>query len=562
MRAGVRTMMQRWTWVAIVLVAMLTGAEASPGPAGASLSQRSPDAGDGSLEWLVSGQQKPGAIRDQVSQSDTQTMSGPDSASAGPAPEIPPVEQIAFDPLAFNSWCFNVMANQGSRFGFPNGAARMQASFAMADAAARYVRLGEAAGVEQADLVAFDQDMVVKTASAAERANDGTLTGAERMLHDACMAKGLSGMRSKALYVDPYEHMHKRLWCGDTLTILDQRGKLEGTAEQIADAQVVMGAAEFMRSRVFEFFGVPASDKDMLRMGYLYLALAQVEAFTQSGDRGKFEDDPGTCLGLAPTDLGDNIPDPAQLTPDRPVLTAAGWDYPLSADFRFNAWCYGAMLHITDGNMPADSNLSAAEAEGLIGDLHFRMLREATGLRLNEEALAEMEVESYDQAAYEFSRPLTNAGESPLSYDYESCALAAVDVGALLDVDGLQALIDSRSVPASEPAPAFEPAPDNDFNDTIWCIAGLERVLGSETDREKRSALREGIESLSNRALWLGSKLGLAREVVMGRVTDIKPIVDEEIRERRRDDGRLMIAICLERAFGGYSEEFYDWVEP
>src|SRR5690606_23495858 len=384
----------------------------------------------------------------------------------------------------------------------------------------------------------------------------------ERMLYDACMAKGLIGMRNKALYVDPYENMHRRLWCGDTLTILDQRGKLEGTAEQIADAKVAMGAAELMRTEIFEFFGVPANDNDMLRMGYLYLALAQVEAFTQSGDRGKFEADPISCLSLAPTDIGDNIPDPAQSTPDRPALVAAGCDYPLSADFRFNAWCYGAMHYITDGNMPAYSTLSVSEAEGLIGDLHFRMLREAKGLGLSDDALAEVEVESYHQAAYEFSRPLTNAGESRLSYDYQSCAQAAVDVGAMLDVDNLQALVDSLSAPASDPAPASAPAPDNEFYDTTWCIAGLERVLGSETDREKRSALRDGIESLSNRAVWLGRELGLAREAVMGRVTDIKPMVDEQIDELRRNDGKRMIAVCLERALGGYADEFYDWVEP
>lgn len=554
-------MMLRGTWVAIVLVTMLTAAEAAPGPGTISLPQRPPDVHHHSLEALVPGMEKPGATREQVSQLDSEAMSGPDSASTGAVLDIPPVEQIALDPFAFNSWCFNVMANQGSRFGFPDNEVRMQAAFAMADAAARFMRLGEAAEVEQAALVAYDQDMVVKTASAAERANGGTLIGAERMLYDACMAKGLSGMRNKALYVDPYENMHQRLWCGDTLAILEQRGKLEGTAEQIADAKVAMGAAEFMRTEIFEFFGVPASDNDMLRMGYLYLALAQVEAFTQSGDRGKFEADPISCLDLAPTDLGDNIPDPEQSTPDRPVLTAAGWDYPLSADFRFNAWCYGAMHYITDGNMPAYSRLSVSEAKDLIGDLHFRMLREAKGLGFSEETLAEVEVESYHQAAYEFSRPRTNAGESPLSYDYESCARAAVDVGAMLDVDSLQAMVDSLSASAPEPA-SSDAAPDSELDDIVWCIAGLERVLGSETDREKRSALRDGMESLTNRAVWLGSELGLAREAVMERVTDIKPVVDEQIDELRRNDGKRMIAFCLERAVGGYAEEFYDWVEP
>ena len=554
--------MQRWTLIVILSVAMLAGVEASPGPGDVLPSQPPSGAGYVSSEGFALGQQMSGPIRSEVSQAESQTMSGPANASTDLALAIPPVEQIGFDPLAFNSWCFNLMANQGSRFGYPDDAARMQAAFAMADAAARYKRLGEARGIEGAALIAYDQAMVVKTASAAERANGGTLTGAERMLYDACMAKGLIGMRNKALYVDPYENMHRRLWCGDTLTILDQRGKLEGTAEQIADAKVAMGAAELMRTEIFEFFGVPANDNDMLRMGYLYLALAQVEAFTQSGDRGKFEADPISCLSLAPTDIGDNIPDPAQSTPDRPALAAAGWDYPLSVDFRFNAWCYGAMHYITDGNMPAYSKLSVSEAEGLIGDLHFRMLREARGLGLSDDALAEVEVESYHQAAYEFSRPLTNAGESPLSYDYQSCAQAAVDVGALLDVDNLQAMVDSWSVPASDPAPASEPAPDNEFYDTTWCIAGLERVLGSETDREKRSALRDGIESLSNRAVWLGSELGLAREAVLGRVTDIKLVVDEQIDELRRSDGKRMIAVCLERALGGYADEFYDWVEP
>lgn len=80
------------------------------------------------------------------------------------------------------------------------------------------------------------------------------------------------------------------------------------------------------------------------------------------------------------------------------------------------------MHYLTDGNMPADSSLSVANAENLIGDLRFRMLREAKGLSFSDDMLAEMEVESYHQAAYEFSRPPTTAGQLPLSYDYASCA--------------------------------------------------------------------------------------------------------------------------------------------
>src|SRR5690606_9484143 len=128
---------------------------------------------------------------------------------------------------------------------------------------------------------------------------------------------------------------------------------------------------------------------------------------------------------------------------------------------------------------------------------------------------------------------------------------AAVDMGSLLDVDKMQSILDELQAPQ----------PDAEFNDAVWCLAGLERVLGSETDREKRSALKQGLESLSNTAARLGRDLGLSGEKMMARLTEMKPVVDAEIRSRRRDDGKLMIAVCLERGLG-YSDVFYDWVDP
>jgi hypothetical protein len=139
----------------------------------------------------------------------------------------------------------------------------------------------------------------------------------------------------------------------------------------------------------------------------------------------------------------------------------------------------------------------------------------------------------------------------PLSYDYQDCTRAQVNVGELLDVDSLQEMVDGF----------LAPAPDADFNDAVWCLAGLERVLGSETDREKRADLKEGLQSHSNMAARLGRELGLSGETMMARLTEMKPVVDEEIRSRRRDDGKLMIAVCLERGLG-YSDVFYDWVDP
>lgn len=548
-------MTKLWSLVIILLTAIPTTVEAARFSDGLMQIQGLVDTQDETRGWLGPGQDQQTVPREKVSQLDTQTVLSPDPAPQKAQQSISSVDEIAFDPLAFNSWCFNVLANQGSRFSYPNDTARMQAAFAMADAAGRYARLSKATGIEGAGLVAYDQAMVAQTAPIAKRASNGTLTGAELALYDACMANGSHGTRIKALYVDPNGGMHERLWCGDTLTLLNQRGLIQGGAEQVAHAQLAIRAAELVQTQVLEFLGVPPTDQNTLRMGYLYLALVQVEAFTQAGDRGKFEADPSICLGLAALELADDQSHPPQPISDRPAITAAGWDYPLSAEFRFNAWCYGAMHYLTDGNMPADSNLDVAEAESLIGDLHFRLLREAKGLGLSDDILAEMEVESYHQAAYEFSRPLTNAGQFPLSHDYESCTRAEVDIGALLDVDDLQALVESWSNPPSETMP------DSEFTDTIWCIAGLERVLGSETDREKRAALKEGIESLSNRAAWLGSERGLSRDVVMARVAGMQPTVDEEIRDLRIDDGKLKIAVCLERALG-YSDEFYDWVDP
>jgi hypothetical protein len=358
-------------------------------------------------------------------------------------------------------------------------------------------------------------------------------------------------MRAKALYVDPNEGMHGRMWCTDTLTIMKQRGLIEGGAEELARAHQAIQQSELLRTRLFGFLGVPESDRTALTMGYQYLALVQVEAFTLSGDRSRFEARPENCLGLAALKLAEDAPEPPPPPPDRPARRSPGWDYPLSAAFRFNAWCYGAMQYFTDGNMRADSGLSVAEAEDLIADLHLRMLRESKELGLGDETLAWIEVDSYHQAAYEFSRPPTSGGELPLSYDYTSCPRAAVDVGDLLDVDSLGEMVDGL----------LAPAPDAEFNDAVWCLAGLERVLGSETDREKRSALKEGLGSLSNTAARLGRELGLSGEVMMARLTEMKPIVETEIRSRRREDGKLMIAVCLERGVG-YSDVFYDWVDP
>lgn len=473
---------------------------------------------------------------------------------SGRKPVIPPIEQLSSDPLAFNSWCFNVLLHDGPRLGYPDAATRQQAAFAMGESATRFLRLSEAAGMRRDAMVAYDQAMLAETAAraeAADRSANGSLTGTERALHAACMANGLSGMRAKALYVDPNEGMHGRMWCTDTLTIMTQRGLIEGGPEATARAYQAIQQSELLRTRLFGFLGIPESDRSALKMGYLYLALIQVEAFSLSGDKSAFEAKPENCLGLAALRLDDDAPDPPPPPPDRPVPIASGWDYPLSADFRFNAWCYGAMQFLTDGNMPADSSLSVAEAEGLIIDLHFRMLREAKGLRLSDDTLAQMEVDSYHQAAYEFSLPPTSTGELPLSYSYPDCARAEVNFGELLDIDSLQEMVDGF----------LAPAPDAEFNDAVWCLAGLERVLGSETDREKRSDLKEGLQSLSNTAARLGRELGLSGETMMARLTEMKPIVDEEIRSRRRDDGKLMIAVCLERGLG-YSDVFYDWVDP
>lgn len=477
-------------------------------------------------------------------------LSGATSASSA----MPAIEDMASDPLAFNSWCFNVLLNEGPRLGYADEATRQQAAFAMGESATRFLRLSEAAGMGRDAMVAYDQamaDHAAKRAAAADQAANGARTGTERALFDACMANGIGGMRAKALHVDPNEGMHKRMWCTDTLSIMTQRGLIEGGPEEVARAHQAISQSELLRTRLFGFLGVPESDRNALRMGYLYLALVQVEAFTLSGDKSRFENNPENCLGLAALTLADDAPEPPPPPPDRPARTSSGWDYPLSAAFRFNAWCYGAMQYFTDGNMPADSGLSVAEAEKLISDLHVRMLRETRELGLSDEDLARIEVDSYHQAAYEFSRPPTSGGERPLSYDYTACSRASVDVGQLLDVDSLQEMVDGF----------LAPAPDAAFNDAIWCLAGLERVLGSETDREKRAALKEGLASLASTAARLGRELGLSGEIMMARLTEMKPIVDSDIRSRRREDGKLMIAVCLERGVG-YSDEFYDWVDP
>ena len=64
------------------------------------------------------------------------------------APMLPTIEQLHLHPMAFNSWCFNILLNQGARFGYPDASVRDQASFAMADAIRRYRLLAEAEGMD------------------------------------------------------------------------------------------------------------------------------------------------------------------------------------------------------------------------------------------------------------------------------------------------------------------------------------------------------------------------------------------------------------------------------
>lgn len=481
-----------------------------------------------------------------------QPLGGADGERAADRRAIPTVEQLLSDPLAFNSWCFNVLFNQGTRFGYPEPETRDQAGFAMADAIGRFTTLSEVAGIDDAARDAFDQVMAAETIAVAQAAATGTLKDTQRVLYNACRAKGVQGARYKALYVDPVEGMHANLWCASVLATLDQRKMVGGGAERVARAKRALAQLTLWKDRVFRFLQIPEADRQVLETGYDFRSLVQVEGFGISqGDKGRFERDYELCFPLEAVRLDADQPEPPPRPPARPPLTAAGWGYPLSSDFRFHAWCYGAMHYIAEGNVSTGSPLSLKEADDLIGDLHFRMLREAIGLGLDDATLAAMEVEAYHQAAYEFTRPPTFGGEPPLSYDYKLCAGAAVDVGKLLDPDNMQSILDELQAPR----------PDAEFNDAVWCLAGLERVLGSETDREKRSALREGLDWFGTTAARLGRELGMSGEAMMGRLAEMKPVVDAEIRTRRRDDGKLMIANCLDRGLG-YSDVFYDWVDP
>lgn len=442
--------------------------------------------------------------------------------------------------------------NLGVRFGYPDADVGDQAGFAMADAMAWFRSLTQAAGMSNAARDAFDQAMFVETVAIAQSIAVGSLKGSERSLYEACKAKGVQGARYKALYLDPVEGMHTRLWCSSTFAIFDRRKMVGGGPERAARAQRALAQLEVWRERAFRFLDVPQADRRVLEAGYAYRSLVQVEAFSVSqGDKSKFEQDYEVCFAMESLRVEDDQPDPPAPPTDRPAVLSVGWGTPLSANFRFHAWCYGAMQYLSDGNMPADSPLSAEQAEDLIGDLHFQMVWEATGLGLSSDTLAAMEVESYHQVAYEFARPRTFGGEPPLSYDYRLCPTAEVDVGGLLDVDKMRVMLEGLTAPA----------PDAEFNDAVWCLAALERVLGSETDREKRAALQEGLDSLGNAAARLGLDLGMSADAMMGRLAEMKPVVEAEIRTRRRDDGKLMVAICLERGVG-YSDVFYDWVDP
>lgn len=473
-------------------------------------------------------------------------LTGEDAAAA------PTTGALPTDPMAFNSWCFNLLLNLGARSGYPDALVRDQAGFAMADARVRFNALGEAAGMDRAALDAFEEAMFAQTISVAQSAAAGTLNAAEQGLYDACRAKGLRGARYKALYVDPIEGMHTKFWCTNTFDIFDRRQMIGGGPERVARAQRALAQLEVWLDRAFKGLDIPEADRNVLKAGYFYRSLVQVEAFNISqGDKTSFEQDYEVCFPMEALRLAADQPDPPASPPDRPALLAAGWNYPLSFDFRFYAWCYGAMQYLSDGNMPADSMFSAEAAEALIGDLHVRLLFEALKLGLNDDTLATMEVESYHQAAYEFTRPYTFSGEQPVSYSYQFCQSAKYDVGAMLDMDNMQTILDSLQAPAL----------DAEFNDAVWCLAGLDRVLGSETDREKRAALQEGLDSFGRTAAQLGSELGLDGETMMGRLSDMKPVVDAEIRTRRRDDGQLMIANCLEQGLG-YSDVFYNWVDP
>ncbi|UYO01005.1 MAG: hypothetical protein KIT02_07330 [Devosia sp.] len=470
---------------------------------------------------------------------------GVDEPAAPPQAPITVPVGLPSDPMGFNSWCFNTLSNFGVRHGFPDTHSRDLAGFAMADASQRILRLSTDAGYDAAMRETYDKAMFDNTIAVAERLATGTASAEETALYDACRAKGVRGVRYAELHVAPVEGLHDKIWCASTLAIFNQRQMIGGGPERVARAQRALEALDTWLGHEFKYIAIADADRDVLENGYYFRSLVQVDAFQFSqGDKGSFEQDYEICFPmeeLTPPVFRIDIP---AFPPQRPAQIASGWDYPLSFDFRFNAWCYGAMHQVAEGSV-AGTTVAPDDAEAMIGTIHDLLSAEGTTLGLSAEQVAEMEVEAYHDAAFEFSWPVEEGAERPLTYGYGFCTNIGVDFTSMF----------------GDVAPDLRATAEAEFDDAVWCLAGLERVLGSETRREYRSALEEGMQSLGNIAARHGLDLGLNGEEMLARLAAMKPQVDAEIRTRRRPDGMLMIAHCLDRGVG-YHEEFYNWVDP
>lgn len=457
----------------------------------------------------------------------------------------------ADDVLGFNAWCFHVLHTLGERHGYADALTRDLAGFAMSDARERLYRLSDAAGYDPETLQAFDRSVFTSTLDVAAAAAAGTMNQEQARLLEACRAKGVRGMRYKALYVDPVEGLHTKLWCASTFLIFDQRQMIGGGPERAARAKRALGALEAWLDNELDYIDIPMADRTALLNGYYFRSVAQVDAFNFSkGDKRVFEDDYETCFDFEDLRVDLFRIDLPTFPAARPSPEAAGWDYPISADFRFNAWCYGAMQFFAEGRVSENSEPVAQDiAQAAASAIQTRLLNEGEQLGLNTESVFRMQTDAIREARYELMRPWSGANGAPTSYAVSFCPHAAAGVGGFANgLTQVETLDEARG-------------PEADFRDALWCIVALEQVLGSETDREKRAGLQQGIESLSNIAANFGRGLGLSPDVMMGQFQAIKPVVTAEIRTRRDAEGTLEVANCLDRGLG-YHDVFYDWVEP
>ncbi|ODT68152.1 MAG: hypothetical protein ABS75_21515 [Pelagibacterium sp. SCN 63-23] len=442
------------------------------------------------------------------------------------------------DGLGFNAWCFNALYNLGVRYGHADARLRDLAGFAMDDARTRMMRLAEQAGMSAAEIENYDIGWFAGTEAVAKAIAEGSANAEQMDLFERCTAKGLAGARVKSSYVAPIEQMHEVMWCGSVLYAFAERQMLSGGQEQAARAERAMALAGEWVGIQFGNSDIASSDADLLRRGYYYRAITQVDGFRLSeGSRGRFEMDYEGCFALADGAVDPGLAAAAKAPSLRPALAAVGWNAPLSAGFRDAIWCAAALRYLGEGGqaMPASSQSADAlldQAELVLGEVFKHGI--TAGLSIGD--VRPMLEDMAANVAFEFQRATRSGEARALSQEPESCW-------------GYGAVVAENSAAPPE-------AGDAEFAEVLWCLAALGQ-LGEmvELNADEKMVAEAGSELFTGLLVEQGAQYGLREAALRSRIIDAWPVVRAELPTRPYgDNGALMIDRCFDRALAHYRE--------